>query len=178
MEKIITIKNGTGTAELINDSYSVSADVLGYDNTSILPTNVDIISGTDNYNFTVAATGTLTLHVTDSGTSEGTPIVGATFIRTDSTGNEYGAVIITDSNGDAVFNNVPYADANAPIIYFKQTASDGDHEFDGSVQNTSLTTSSETNQIQNPVGALRTINLTDANYANLPIESASITLTN
>ena len=59
-----------------------------------------------------------------------------------------------------------------------QTASDGGHEFDGSVQNTSLTTSSETNQIQNPVGALRTINLTDANYANLPIESASITLTN
>lgn len=178
MAKIVNITNGTGTAELINDSYTVTADVVGYDNTSILPATVDIVSGTNTYGFTIAATGTLTLHVTDTGTAEGNAIVGATFIRTDSAGNEYGTVITTDSNGDAVFNNVPFAATGAPLIYYKQTASDGDHEFDNTVQSTSLTTSTQTNQVQNPVGALRTINLTDTNYANLPIESGSITLTN
>lgn len=178
MAKIINITNGTGTGELINDTYSVTANVTGYDNTSIDPSTVTVTEGTNSYAFTISATGTLTLHVTDTGTQAGTPIVGATFIRTDSTGNEYGTTITTDSNGDAIFNNVPFDATSAPIIYFKQTASDGDHEFDNTVQNTSMTTSNETIQIQNSVGATRTINLTDANYTNLPIESASLTFTN
>ena len=178
MAKIVNIVNGVGTSELINDTYTITADVTGYDNTSITPTSVDIVDGTNTYSFTIAATGTLTLHVTEEGTSGGTPIVGATFIRTDSSGNEYGSPITTDDNGDAVFNNVPFADSNAPIIYYKQTASDGDHEFVSTVQNTTMTTSTSTIEIQNTAGATRTINLTDANYQNLPIDSGSITFTN
>ena len=178
MAKTINITNGTGTGSLINGSYTVTADVTGYDNTSINPSSLSIVEGTNSYAFTIGATGTLTLHVTDDGTATGNPIVGATFYRTDSTGTEYGSVITTDSNGDAVFNNVPFADTNAPIIYYKQTASDGDHEFDNTVQNTTMTTSTSTIQVQNPVGATRTITLTDTNYANLPIDTGSITLTN
>lgn len=178
MAKNIIINNGTGTSELINDTYSVTADVVGYDNTTINPNSVTIDQATNTYSFTISATGTLTLHVTDTGTDTGTPIVGATFIRTDSTGVEYGTPITTDAQGDAVFNNVPFAATNAPVIYFKQTASDGDHEFDNTVQNTTLTTSTATLQIQNAAGALRTISLTDANYTNLPIESGTLTLTN
>lgn len=178
MEKIININNGTGTGQLINDTYTVTADVTGYDNSTINPNSLNVVQGTDSYALTIGATGTLTLHVTDDGTSTGNPIVGATFYRTDSLGTEYGTVVTTDSNGDAVFNNVPFADTNAPVIYYKQTASDGDHEFDSTVQSTSLTTSTQTNQVQNPIGALRTITLTDANYGNLPIDSASLTLTN
>ena len=178
MAKNVIITNGSGTANLINDTYTVTADVNGYDNTSILPSSVSIVEGTNSYAFTISATGTLTLHVTEDGTSSGTPIVGATFIRTDSVGTEYGAVITTDSNGDAVFNNVPFAANNAPTVYYKQTASDGDHEFSSAVASTTLTTSTETVEIQNTVGALRTVTLTDANYANMPIETGTITLTN
>lgn len=178
MAKTVNITNGTGTVELINDTYAVTAEVTGYDNTSIDPSSITVDASTNTYAFTISAIGTLTLHVTEDGTSSGTPIVGATFIRTDSTGTEYGTQITTDASGDAVFNNVPYDATNAPIIYYKQTASDGNHEFDGTVQNTTLTTQTSTVQIQNTPGATRTINLTDANYQNLPIESGTLTLTN
>ena len=118
------------------------------------------------------------MHVTDNGTTSGTPIVGATFIRTDAAGTEYGSVITTDATGNAVFNNVPFAATSAPTIYFKQTASDGDHEFSTEIQNTTLTTQTSTLEITNTIGATRTITLTDANYDNLPIDTATITLTN
>ena len=178
MAKIVTITNGTGTTDLINGAYEVDANVVGYDNTSIDPSNVTVEAGTNNYAFTISANGTLTLHVTEEGTPGGTPIVGATFVRTDSAGNEYGSVITTDSNGDAVFNNVPYAASGAPTIYYKQTASDGNHEFDNTVQNTTMTTQTSTVEIENQLGATRTITLTDSNYTNLPIESGSLTFTN
>ena len=176
MAKIVTITNGTGTSDLINGTYTVEANVVGYDNTSIDPSSLVVQAGTNNYAFTISSTGTLTLHVTEDGTTTGTPIVGATFIRTDSTGNEYGTAITTDSNGDAIFNNVPYAASGAPTIYFKQTASDGDHEFDNTVQSTTMTTQTSTLEITNQPGATRTITLTDSNYANLPIETGTLTL--
>ena len=178
MEKVVNIINGTGTSELINDTYTVTAQVTGYDNTTIDPTSLTVEKGTNNYAFTISAAGTLTLHVTEDGTTTGTPIVGATFYRTDSTGTEYGSSIITDSNGDAIFDNVPFDATNAPTIYYKQTASDGDHEFDSTVKSTTLATDTSTIEIQNTPGATRTITLTDANYANLPIDSGTITLTN
>ena len=176
MAKQITITNGTGTADIVNGNYNIAANVNGYDNTSLLPATVDITEGTNTYAFTIGATGTLILHVSEDGTSSSTPIVGATFIRTDASGNEYGSVITTDASGNAVFTNVPYADSNAPVIYYKQTASDGDHEFVSTVQNTAMTTSTATVEIQNAPGAQRTINLTDANYSGLPVESGQLSL--
>ena len=176
MEKIITITNGTGTANVLNGQYDVDASIVGYDNSSISPFEVDIEEGTNTYAFTISASGTLTLHVTEDGTQSGTPIVGATFIRTDADGNEYGSVVTSDSNGDAVFNNVPYAATNAPTIYYKQTASDGDHEFSSDVASTTLTTSTSTVQVENTPGASRTFTITDANYANLPVGSGTLTL--
>lgn len=178
MAKVINITNGTGTGELINDTYTVTATVTGYDDTSIDPSTLNIVEGTNSYALSISATGTLTLHVTDDGTATGNPIVGATFYRTDSVGTEYGTVITSDSNGDAVFNNVPFDATNAPTIYYKQTASDGDHEFVNTVQSTTMTSSTSTIEVENPVGATRTITLTDTNYSNLPISSGTITLTN
>ena len=178
MAKIINITNGTGTEQLINDEYTVTANVTGYDNTTINPSSVTIEAGTNSYAFTIAADGTLTLHVTEDGTQSGTPIVGATFVRTDSAGNEYGTAITTDQQGNAVFNNVPYDQTTPPTIYYKQTASDNEHEFTTTVQTTTLTTSTSTVEITNAPGATRTITLTDINYANLPIETATLTFTN
>lgn len=178
MAKIINITNGTGTGQLINDTYQVEANVVGYDNSTITPDSITVDAATNTYAFQIAATGTLTLHVTEDGTSSGTPIEGATFVRTDSQGNAYGDAITTDANGDAVFNNVPFAATGSPIIYYKQTASDGDHEFDDTVANTTMTTDTETIEIENAPGATRTITLTDANYASLPIGTATLTFTN
>lgn len=178
MDKQVIITNGVGTSDIVNGNYNVSAVVTGYDASTIDPSTVSIVEGTDTYNFTIEAEGTLTLHVTEDGTSGGTPVVGATFVRTDSEGTEYGTPITTDSSGNAIFNNVPYAATGAPIIYYKQTASDGNHEFDSTVQNTTLTTQTETVEVINAPGAARTLNLTDANYDNLPIESGTLTLSN
>ena len=176
MAKIINITNGTGTGELINGTYTVTSEVNGYDNNTINPSSLTVTEGTNSYALTIGATGTLTLHVTEDGTSTGTAIVGATFVRCDSSGNEYGETITTDTNGDAIFNNVPYAATSAPLIYYKQLTSDGDHEFNANLQNVSLTTSTYTEEIENPVGATRTINLTDANYENLPVDSGILNL--
>ena len=176
MAKIITITNGSGSEQIINGTYQVTAEVNGYDNSSINPSSVVVDAGTNDYAFTIESAGTLTLHVSDDGTSSGNPIVGATFVRTDASGNTYGDPITTDTSGNAVFNHVPFADTNAPTIYFKQTASDGDHEFVNTVQNVTMTTSTSTLEIENLPGALRTLTLTDANYTNLPIESATLTL--
>lgn len=172
----VNITNGQGSAEVLNDTYTVTANVTGYDNATIDPSSLQVVAGTNSYAFTISATGTLTLHVTEDGTSTGTPIVGATFIRTDSTGTEYGSLITTDSTGNAVFNNVPFAQTGAPTIYFKQTASDGEHEFDTSVQSTTMTESTSTLEITNAAPALRTFTLQDANYENLNIDAGSITL--
>lgn len=178
MAKTVNITSGTGTSELINDTYTVTANVTGYEDSTISPSSVSIVEGTNSYAFTISASGTLTLHVTEDGTATGNPIVGAAFYRTDSTGTEYGSIITTDTNGDAIFNNVPFATTNAPVIYYKQVSSDGNHEFNNMVQNTTMITNTSTIEIQNPVGTTRTITLTDENYNNLPIESGSLTLTN
>ena len=166
----INITNGTGSANILNDIYNVNANVPGYDNTTILPANLDVVAGTNNYTLTISASGTLTLHVTETGEASGTPIVGATFIRTDAAGNTYGNVVTTDETGNAIFNNVPFAEHDAPLIYYKQTASDGEHEFDDTVKSISLTTSTLTFEVINALPATRTIVLTDANYTNLPVD--------
>ena len=177
MAKItIPIVNGTGTSNVSNGNYTVTATATGYDASSINPASINVQEGVNAYAFTIAATGTLTIHVTDTGTSEGTPIVGATLIRTDSEGTEYGTPIVTDNTGNAVFTNVPFAATEAPTIYFKQTASDGQHDFSTTVISTTMTEDTATYELANPLSASRTFTMTDANYTNLPIESLSINL--
>ena len=172
----ITINNGSGSSNIPNGTYNVSANVQGYDNTSILPTSVNIEDGTNEYTFTVSATGTLTLHVTEDGTSSGTKVVGATFKRADSSGNQYGPLITTNENGDAILTNVPYAVSGAPTVYYIQLSSDGSHDYVKTVQSTTLSTQEATIQVTNTLSALRTINLYDANYTNLPISSGTLIL--
>lgn len=173
----IPITAGEGSANIFNGSYSVTTSVAGYENGTISPDSVDIVSGTNTYNFTIAADGTLSMHVTVQGTDVGTPIVGATFIRCSSDGlTNYGTAKTTNASGVAVFDHVPYG-TGAPAIYYKQTASDGDHEFDGTVKNITMTLEEQTVEVANPLPALRTIGYTDQYYSGLPIASGTITLT-
>lgn len=176
MAKDITINNGKGTAQILNGNYSVTAISNGYDSSSITPKNVNIESGINEYSFTIAGSGTLTIHVSEDGTSTGVAIEGAKFIRTDSLGNTYGSEITTDISGNAVFNYLPYDSNNAPNIYFKQVSSDGNHEFSTLVIQTTLTSETGIYEVTNTLAATRTINLTDANYENLMIDNATISL--
>lgn len=171
----VTITNGEGTVTIPNGAYSAAVTTTGYDNTSLDPSSVTIVDDTEVYEFTVEANGTLTLHVSEEGTIGGTAIVGAKFIRCDSAGNTYGTEITTNEQGNALFENVPYAADGSPIIYYKQTSSDGSHNFDGTLKNITLTSQTYTAEVQNTLPVEKTIKLTDKNYG-LPIESASISL--
>lgn len=175
-QQIIDITNGVGSKELVNGSFNVSSSTTGYNNTSILPTEVEIVEGTNEYSFTIAATGTLTLHVSDDGTDVGVPIEGATFVRCDANGTTYGSAITSNSDGNAVFNLVPYALENAPTIYYKQTGSDGSHTFDDTLKTTTLTTETGTVEVLNEIATTRNFNFTDANYSGLPIADGQIIL--
>ena len=174
----IPINNGTGSQSVANGNYNVTVTSVGYDVSTLNPSTINVVEGTNDYSFTVGATGTLTIHVSDDGTATGNPIVGAVLYRTDSDGTTYGDPITTDCNGNAVFENVPYAATNAPTIYFKQTESDGSHDFRTDVLSTNMTTETYTYELENSLSAVRTITLTDSNYENLPIDNATINLSN
>ena len=118
----------------------------------------------------------MTIRVTEDGTATGTPVVGAVFNRTDENGNVYGAAVTTGADGTAIFENVPYG-TGAPEVFYKQISSDSTHEFDDSVSSTTLTNQTETVDVINTAAAIRTVTLTDANYANLPVDAGTINLT-
>ena len=174
---LIPITNGKGSKALTNGTYTVEAEILGYDNTSINPNSIEITEGNNSYTFQIAATGTLTLHVCDDGTNIGVPIIGATFKRCDREGREYGAEVISDDSGNAIFNNVPYSgNETPPTIYIKQTSSDGEHIFTDTLKEIVMNTETHTEEIANAKAAEREFTITDKNYENLPISDGNITL--
>lgn len=176
-QHIVPITNGKGNKELANGNYNVTASIHGYDNSTIDPNTQEITEGVDNYSFTIAATGTLTLHVSDNGTDIGIPIVGATFYRCDSEGTQYGDPVVSDDEGNAIFNYLPFSEEETfPIIYFKQTETDGEHTFDDSLQNVEMDAQTKTIEIQNPDAAAREFTITDQNYSGLPVTDGELTL--
>jgi len=176
-EHIVPITNGKGSLALVDATYTVTSTTVGYDDTTITPTSQEIVAGTESYSFTIAAAGTLTLHASDDGTEAGVPIVGATFMRCDAEGNTYGTAVTSDASGNAVFSNVPFAAESAPTIYYKQTASDGNHDFSTDLQNTTLTAEAATVEVTNAEAATKNFVLTDAHYENLPIADGNVVLT-
>ena len=173
----IPITNGKGSFELVAGIYNATALAVGYDASTLNPKSVTIIDGTDTYAFTISAKGILTLHVTDTGDpNTGVQIVGAKFIRTDSTGTIVGNEIITNDDGDAVFNNVPFAETGSTAIYYKQISSDGGHTFDDTVKSIVMTESTETVQITNPTAPVRNFTLMDASFPNIPVIDGQIIL--
>lgn len=173
----IPISDGKGSLKIIDGTYGAEAAVTGYDASTLDPNSVTIVEGTDNYTFMISATGVMTLHVTETGSESGVAVVGAKFVRTDSQGTVYGEVISSDTSGNAKFENVPFAESDAPKIYYKQIASDGAHTFGSDVKEVTLTEETTTIEVTNPPAPERTFMLVDANYANIPIESGQIILT-
>ena len=175
----IPITNGKGSIELVTGTYNVTAVAGGYDSSTLAPTSVNIVNGVETYAFTISAKGTLTLHVTDTGdASTGIDIFGAKFVRTYSTGTILGTEITTDQEGNAVFNNVPYAATDSNPIYYKQISSDGGHTFDDTVKSIIMTEETQTIEITNPTAPERHFTLMDASYTNIPVMDGQIIVDN
>lgn len=173
----INIDKGQGTGNIVNGNYNVEASSTGYDSTTLLPKSVEVNDTTTALNFTISATGTLTVHITEDGTSSGTSIVGAKIVRCDSSGITYGDEITTDSSGNAVFEHVPYSESDTPpTIYYKQTASDGSHNFDSALKSITLESQTKTVELENAPAKSIAFTMTDANYTGLPIETATISM--
>lgn len=174
----IPITNGKGSVHVVPGTYGVAGAADGYDTNSLEPTSVTITDETADYAFTIAATGTLTLHVTDDGTELGVQVVGATFQRCDAEGKTYGTVVTTNEDGDAIFEHVPFlASGDAPKVYFKQLTSDEGHTFNQDLQNTTLTEATMAVQIANPEANTKNFTLTDKNYEGLPVADGNLVLT-
>ena len=173
----INIVNGTATEYITNGTYNVTAVSTGYDASSIDPSTITVNDETDTLTFEISASGTLNLHVTETGTEQGTPINGAKFYRCNEDGSiTYGTEITSNENGLAVLEKLPYSTTDtAPTVYIKQTASDLSHNFDSTVKQYVLNAEQTTQEIINTPAESKTINLTDANY-EIPIGTAEITL--
>ena len=169
----VTITNGSGSQNMKAGTYNVTATANGYDTSTLTPKTFTATDSTGTQAFTLTATGTLTINVNETGAEGGTPITAGSIIMTDSTGNvEYGTAVTIDSSGNAVFNNVPYGDADTPFtLYFKQLSTDDDHNIFDGVITVSMTAQTQTAYVQNTAIALQTFTLTDATYG-MPIDGA------
>ncbi len=167
----VTITDGTGSQAMQRGTYDVSATATGYDLSTLSPTTFTATNEAQTQAFTLSANGTLTLVVNDTGAAGGTPIGGGTLVMTDATGaEEYGQPVTVGTNGEAVFENVPYGTAGEPFpLYFKQlTAADGYNPVEG-VISVSMTAQTQTEYVQNTAAAVQTFTLTDENYG-MPID--------
>ena len=175
MGKTIIITDGNGTKCVEDGSYDVTANVAGYDNSTLNPEQLNIIDGVDEYELTIGATGTLTIDLVEAGAGNNTPIEGAKFIRCDSDGNPYGPEIETDAQGQASFNNVPYG-MGGSTIYFKQTSTPECYKIIPELLQLQMISPTKTIELENEKVATKIFYLTDANYPELPIENGTLNL--
>ncbi len=178
----VTIINGTGSQTMDAGTYSVSAVYApGYDMQTLSPTTFTSTSSTQTGVFTISANGTLTIVFNETGLEGGTPITSGTVVMTDSTGTvQYGDVVEIDSNGTAIFDNVPYgSEQSAYTLYFKQLTSDENHNVYESVFVVGMGGQTQTEYIVNTLkSVLQNFTLTDANYPNLPVYNATLKFEN
>ena len=174
----VTIINGSGSKTMEAGEYSVSAIYApGYDMETLSPTSFTAQSATSTGAFTISATGTLTITFNETGAAGGTPITSGSVVMTNSTGKvQYGSPVQINSNGTAVFNNVPFGSAqSAYTLYFKQLSSDENHNVYTDVFAVGM--GAETQQeyvINTPKSVLQNFTLTDANYPGLPVYNAEL----
>lgn len=172
----VTIINGAGSQTMNPGSYSVSAIYApGYNMETLSPTSFNATSEGATGAFTISASGTLTIVFNETGAQGGAPITSGTVVMTDSTGEvQYGDVVQIDSNGNAIFNNVPYGSAqSAYTLYFKQLTSDENHNIYENVFAVGMGGETQTEYILNTLKpVLQNFTLTDANYTNLPVYDA------
>lgn len=172
----INIVNGEGTSRVLNGTYDVFADVVGYDDITIYPFELQVNNDVDTYNLTIGASGKLLIHVTEDGTGDGIPVEGASFSICDMYGNCYGDVKKTNSNGYVGFYSLPYDTDNPPNVYFIEISSDGKHLFDKEVHKVNLKSQELSINIKNGIAPTRKFILEDINYNGINPEEANLRL--
>ncbi len=165
----VTITDGTGSQQVQNGTYNVSATVTGYDESTLAPQTFTA-DGTPSTNaFTISANGTLTFNVNETGAAGGTPITAGEIVMTNQDGSvQYGTPVAIGADGNAVFDNVPY-DAAGYTLYFRQLSSDDTHNPVTDVITVNMTSQTQTEYVENTAAAVETFTLTDANYPGLPV---------
>ncbi len=174
---IVTITNGTGIELLPAGNYNVAASVTGYDG-ALDPTTFTATTSTGSQAFTLAATGTLTLTVNETGASGGTPITAGTFIRCSQDGlTEYGSAKTVSGSGICVFDHVPFGEIGSPYtFYIKQLTSDTTHNIHVGVISIAMEDSTQDEYVQNTLAAEQSFTFTDENYSGLNL-SGTLTFT-
>lgn len=173
----VNIVDGEATVDLPTGDYTVSAvTVDGYQLDTLTPTTITVTETSTNHDFTIAATGNLTLHVSVDGAPGGTAVAGATFARCDKDGNIIaGSEQTTDASGTITFSNTPYGDPTSKI-YIKNTVAPLGYALIEDILEFSPTSQTETFEVAVPLVYTQTIGLTDANYSGLGIENATLTI--
>ena len=174
----VEITNGSGSAEMKKGTYSVTVVANGYEATTLSPSSYTATESAGSGSFTVSANGVLTLIFNETGASGGTPVTSGSVVMTDSTGaTEYGSAVTINANGEAVFNNVPYNSGTPYVLYFVQKATDDNHNLYEGVITVNMANATQTEYVLNSPIAEQYFTLTDANYAGLPVASATMTFT-
>lgn len=172
---VVTITNGAGSRNLPAGLYDVTANVTGY--AGVLdPDSFTATTSTGSESFTLAATGTLTLTVNETGASGGTPITSGSFIRCSADGlTTYGTAKTVSGIGECVFDHVPFGDGVTPYtIYVLQLTSDGEHNIHSGVIAVDMEASTQGEYVQNSLAAEQDFALEDAYYSGLNL-SGSLT---
>ncbi len=166
----VTITDGSGQQAIQNGTYDVTATVTGYDASTLEPKTFSADGTASTNAFTISASGTLTFIVNDTGAAGGTPITEGQIVMTDQAGTtQYGSPVTIGTDGNAVFQNVPY-DTAGYTLYFRQLSTSPDYNFSQDVITVTMTSATQTEYIQNTAAAVETFSLTDANYPGLPID--------
>lgn len=170
---IVNITNGVGSERLPIGVYDVTASVTGY--TGLLDPDTFTATGiAGSEDFTIAAEGTLTLVVNETGASGGTPITSGSFIRCNVDGTvTYGTAKTVSAIGECVFDHVPYGTSGSPYtFYVKQLSSDDSHNFDTDPITISMEGDTQTDYVLNTLAALQSFTLVDAYYSGLTVDGS------
>ena len=170
----VKITDGKGSIRLVEGVYNVTASVPGYDNSTLTPTSVELRDDVETYTFSIAASGILTIHVSEEGTSGSTPVVGAKFVRANSDGSLVSQEAVTGDDGNAVFRNVPYSSTLKPKFYFKQLLGDDVHTFSEDLNSVEMNDENVVMEVQNPLAVNRNFVLTDTNFASIAIADGDL----
>ncbi len=174
----INITDGKGSEKVAAGSFLAVIDAPGFDNSSLLPIMVNLPNTSTTTNLTLSATGSLTIVFNETGDESGRGILNGTVIMTDETGEtQYGRVVNINSNGEAVFEKVPFGDSeNLYDLHFVQLSSDDSHRKHDGVFTVSMESSTKRHHVKNDLTIEQHFVVTSIDHENLPIKNAVLTL--
>ncbi len=174
----INITNGKGSAKIPAGSYLAVVDAPGFDNGSLLPIMVNLPNQSTTTALTISAKGTLTIIFNETGEESGQRIISGAVVMTDATGQtQYGSIVNINSNGEAVFENVPFGSIeNGYELYFVQLSTDDNHRINQSAFSVVMEVSNKTHHVKNEALIEQHFTVQSVDYENMVLNNATLTL--